>query len=67
MSTTDLCKAPPASAALDQARPVSVRRAEATARPSAGAPTEEWWAPLKTPLEIGLVVLRVVELAILIA
>ena len=64
MTNTELLKAP-----RDAAQIVSrgARAAAATARPAAAAPAPDRWVEVKTLLEIGFAIVRVVELAILFA
>jgi hypothetical protein len=62
MTNTELLKAP-RSAAKTNVR--VARGAVAAARPAAAAP--DGWAEVKTLLEIGFAIVRVVEIAILFA
>jgi NRAMP (natural resistance-associated macrophage protein)-like metal ion transporter len=60
MSTTDLCKTPPARAALDEAHVGDIRGALGTIRQHDTAPRRGWWIRLRTLLAIvgpGLIVM----------
>jgi NRAMP (natural resistance-associated macrophage protein)-like metal ion transporter len=60
MSTTDLCKTPPARAVLDEAHIGDIRGALGTIRQHDIAPRRGWWARLRTLLAIlgpGLIVM----------
>jgi hypothetical protein len=61
MTNTELLKVPRVAAQND------VRAAAVTAVRPAAAPDQDAWAGVKTLLEIGFAVVRVVEIAILFA
>jgi len=63
MTSTELLKAPRVAAPND----VRPGRAAAVAVRPAAAPDQDAWAGVKTLLEIGFAVFRVVEIAILFA
>jgi len=65
MTNTELLKVSPVAAARGASRATDA--ATATARRAVAAPDENAWAGVKTLLEIGFAVVRVVEIAILFA
>jgi hypothetical protein len=64
MTNTELLKVPRGAAPTDIR---TGRAAVASARPVAAAPAPDHWAEVKTLLEIGFAIVRVVEIAILFA
>jgi hypothetical protein len=67
MAATDFRKAAPRRAVLQKLPAGAVRGQPGAAHQRDRAPSEDGWATLRTTLEIGMLVLRVVELAILVA